>query len=67
MLRRETEGAIALGVFGVPTFIVDGELFWGDDRVDDLERYLKGEPEPEPTLVAQILERPSGAMRKAPV
>jgi 2-hydroxychromene-2-carboxylate isomerase len=22
------------GIFGVPTFVVDGELFWGEDRID---------------------------------
>lgn len=65
MLRRETEDAIKRGVFGVPTFIVEDELFWGDDRVEDLERYLKGEPEPDSSQVARILERPSGAMRKS--
>ena len=27
--------AKSLGVFGSPTFVVDGEVFWGDDRVDD--------------------------------
>jgi 2-hydroxychromene-2-carboxylate isomerase len=30
-----TEEAKRLGVFGSPTFIVDGELFWGDDRLED--------------------------------
>ena len=30
-----TEEAKALGVFGAPTFAVDGELFWGDDRLED--------------------------------
>ncbi len=30
-LRRNTEEAIARGVFGVPTFHLDGENFWGDD------------------------------------
>ena len=30
-LRENTEAAIAAGVFGVPTFALDGELFWGDD------------------------------------
>lgn len=29
------------GVFGVPTFIVDGEQFWGNDRLPLLERYLE--------------------------
>ena len=32
-LRDETDAAVAQGVFGVPTVIVDGQLFWGDDRL----------------------------------
>ncbi len=34
-LREETDAALAQGVFGVPTVIVGGELFWGDDRLQD--------------------------------
>ena len=30
-----TDEARALDVFGAPTFVVDGELFWGDDRLED--------------------------------
>lgn len=33
-LRDHTDRAVALGVFGAPTFRVDGELFWGNDRMD---------------------------------
>lgn len=33
-LRRETEEAIRLGIFGAPMFSVDGELFWGNDRLE---------------------------------
>jgi 2-hydroxychromene-2-carboxylate isomerase len=33
-LREATEAAHALGVFGVPTLDVAGELFWGDDRLE---------------------------------
>lgn len=33
--QAATEEAKALGVFGAPTFVVDGELFWGDDRLED--------------------------------
>jgi 2-hydroxychromene-2-carboxylate isomerase len=29
-----------LGVIGVPTFIVNDQLFWGNDRIDFLEEYL---------------------------
>jgi 2-hydroxychromene-2-carboxylate isomerase len=34
-LREATEKAHRLGVFGVPTIAVAGELFWGDDRLED--------------------------------
>lgn len=39
-LRHETETAEALGVFGSPYIIVDGEPFWGADRLDQVERWL---------------------------
>jgi len=35
-----TEEALARGVFGAPTYVLDGELFWGQDRLDFLERKL---------------------------
>ena len=31
----QTERAQDLGIFGSPSFVVDGELFWGDDRLED--------------------------------
>lgn len=34
-LRMQTEEAQRLGIFGAPSFIVAGELFWGDDRLED--------------------------------
>ena len=34
-LRRQTELAASKGVFGAPTFFVGGEMFWGNDRLDD--------------------------------
>ncbi|WP_369596659.1 DsbA family protein [Maritimibacter sp. HL-12] len=34
-LAAETAEAVRLGLFGVPAFVVEGELFWGDDRLDD--------------------------------
>jgi 2-hydroxychromene-2-carboxylate isomerase len=33
-LRQQTEEAQELGVFGAPSFLVGGELFWGDDRLE---------------------------------
>ena len=39
-LKAAVEAAIANGVFGVPTFIVDGEPLWGVDRLWMLEHWL---------------------------
>ena len=33
-LRAATEEAAQLGIFGAPSFVVDRELFWGDDRLE---------------------------------
>lgn len=30
-------------VFGVPIFIVDGQMFWGNDRIMFLEEYLRSQ------------------------
>ena len=35
-----TQQAIAAGVFGAPSYVVEGEIFWGQDRLDFLERRL---------------------------
>ena len=39
-LKVETDAAIAKGVFGSPFFIVDGEPYWGQDRIADVARQL---------------------------
>ena len=38
----ESTEAIDRGVFGAPTYIYDGQLFWGQDRLEQLERAIKG-------------------------
>jgi 2-hydroxychromene-2-carboxylate isomerase len=40
-LAALTETAIARGVFGAPTFFVGNEMFWGKDRLDFVERWLR--------------------------
>lgn len=40
LLKAEVDKAIARGVFGSPYVIVDGEPFWGMDRLDQVERWL---------------------------
>ena len=39
--RAEVDAALAKGVFGSPYIVVDGEPFWGVDRFDQIERWLK--------------------------
>ncbi len=34
-LRVQTEEAVRLGIFGAPSFVTRGELFWGNDRLED--------------------------------
>lgn len=36
-----TQAAIEAGVFGAPSYCLDGEIFWGQDRLDFVERKLK--------------------------
>ena len=41
-LRKNTDEAAARGVFGVPSFVVDGEVFWGADAIGVPERLPRG-------------------------
>jgi 2-hydroxychromene-2-carboxylate isomerase len=41
-LKDANDAAIARGVFGAPFFMIDGEPFWGNDRRDQIERWLAG-------------------------
>lgn len=41
-LRGNTDAAIAAGVFGVPSMIAQGELFWGFDDLGHLDNFLRG-------------------------
>jgi len=38
--ERNTQQAIDAGVFGSPSYVIDGEIFWGQDRLDFVERRL---------------------------
>jgi 2-hydroxychromene-2-carboxylate isomerase len=38
--ETDTQRAIDTGVFGAPTYVVDGEMFWGQDRLDLVQRRL---------------------------
>jgi 2-hydroxychromene-2-carboxylate isomerase len=40
-LISETDGGLARGIFGAPTFVVGDEIFWGKDRMDFIDDELK--------------------------
>lgn len=40
-LRSVTQEAVARGVFGAPAFFIDGELYWGQDRLDFVKEALQ--------------------------
>lgn len=64
-LKANTDEALAMNVFGVPSFVVDGLVFWGNDALPMLRAYLLGDTwfqSPEWTGVAQL---PVGVRRKA--
>jgi 2-hydroxychromene-2-carboxylate isomerase len=56
--------ALAAGVFGVPTMIVDGELFWGDDSFAELEQVLRGEDPLDREGLARWASLPASAERR---
>jgi len=42
LLREQTAKAMNLGIFGAPSFIARGELFWGNDRLEDAIQWYSG-------------------------
>jgi 2-hydroxychromene-2-carboxylate isomerase len=45
-LKAQTPRALERGIFGSPSFVVGGELFWGDDRLEDALALATGLPPP---------------------
>ncbi|MBT8099309.1 MAG: DsbA family protein, partial [Gammaproteobacteria bacterium] len=63
-LRSNTEEAIALGVFGVPTIAVEKELFWGYDMTDMAIAYLKDPTAFEDAEMQRVSDLPIGIERR---
>ncbi|GGC70748.1 isomerase [Undibacterium terreum] len=63
-LRANTDRAIAQGVFGIPTFVVDGQLFWGEDATAMLLHHLAHPNWLESQEVQRISNLPVGIVRK---
>ncbi len=46
LLAAQTDEAVRLGVFGAPAMVVGGELFWGNDRLEDALAWASAQTEP---------------------
>ena len=64
-LRRETDAAIGLGVFGVPTLAVGNELFWGVDATDMAFAYMNAHARYDDPEYARVASLPDAAQRRA--
>jgi len=62
-LRRNTDEAAAKGVFGVPSFAIDGEVFWGADSIEFLNAFLKNPAILTSTEMQRLDGLPVGASR----
>jgi len=63
-LRKNTEDAAARGVFGVPTYDVDGELFWGADAIGFVNAFLADPAALRNEEIRRADGLPVGAARK---
>lgn len=63
-LRDSTDAAIAAGVFGVPTLVVDNELFWGHDTADFFLAYVKDPDAVRKTFFDPIGQLAQGTARR---
>jgi len=63
-LKSNTDEAIAAGVFGVPTFVVNGNLFWGDDATNMFLNYLRNPTLFDDSEMLRISSLPMGVARR---
>jgi 2-hydroxychromene-2-carboxylate isomerase len=64
LLKASTARAIELGVFGVPTTIAEGELFWGADQIDWIAARLDGKDPLDRVSLADIAPQGVGQHRR---
>jgi 2-hydroxychromene-2-carboxylate isomerase len=64
-LRKNTEEAAGRGIFGVPSFAVDGEVFWGADSLEFLKAFLARPGLLDEEEMRRVSRLPVGAARRA--
>lgn len=65
LLRKNTDEAAARGVFGVPTFVASGEVFWGADALDFLKAFLRDASVLRNDEMRRVDALPVAAVRKS--
>jgi len=63
-LRKNTEEAAACGVFGVPSFVAHGEVFWGADAIEFLDAFLRDRGVVDNEEMRRVDALPIGAARR---
>lgn len=63
-LKAHTDEALALGLFGVPSIVVDGRVFWGLDALPMLRAFLLGDPWFDGPAWRAAAQLPTGAARR---
>ncbi|MBL7664855.1 MAG: 2-hydroxychromene-2-carboxylate isomerase [Bacteriovoracaceae bacterium] len=63
-LKLNTSEAIERDVFGVPSFVVDSEVFWGNSSIEDLELFLSGKDPLDKEKYQELLSRTASAARQ---
>jgi 2-hydroxychromene-2-carboxylate isomerase len=66
-LRAATDAAIGLGVFGVPTAVAGGQLFWGYDSTDMLLEYCRNPAMLDSAPMRRAVAVPVAAARPTPI
>lgn len=64
-LRINTEHAVAHGIYGVPSFLIGGEIFWGDDMFDLMLEWLNDPSFLNDPETQRIMALPPAAARRA--
>jgi 2-hydroxychromene-2-carboxylate isomerase len=63
-LRKNTEEAAQRGVFGVPSLVADGEVFWGADAIDFFKAFLADPAVLRNDEIHRVDGLPTGARRQ---
>jgi 2-hydroxychromene-2-carboxylate isomerase len=66
ILRRNTDNAIAAGIYGVPTILINAERFWGLDQTQMMLDYLENPQLIEAPEIKRLTDLPQGAVRQPP-